>query len=794
MNITITQTLRPIKLAFLVKPSDKNSLRRAIQISSSLWGGKHFPILPYFKKFTQTFKEEYQIFVETPDEFYSNSLSNFDCDIIVADNDIHNQAVRFINFDRRVVSLDEVEESILLGKSKFGIGLIEILNLIRDTEFKYKRTDELRVCCPSMQKNEMLAAVMCGDIHPKLLSQIKGTKFPSEYISFPEIKDGDLKNCKNDSTLDYLGLSTYKTYTFGNPIWTSAFAVYILDPKSYYDLVNLWNYRALGWNILAIPIGELDNEFYKTQIIKQRAEFLESGALTHHISVLFSRGIDNETAHDYIRKIEKIKASFVSGSLSYALHWWRPRFWLQRKNLSYDKTAPVYLQSDRKQTILSAETEKVQLPIIRHPFESIYIPHAEPRFVNEIFVEFDETEGKYAQVLPTLNNRDLEYIIRGSGYRQWVFSKGSMHFCANEIDQYLSFAVPKASEVFTKWFEDRGYSIRDSAPGKLASQLLRNIGGIYGTNFLSNRGIPAVLSLFENGKTVLNTTLDNTINKHLNDFRELNIQAIKLRLLDKRIIEFGAQVQCTFCNKHSFYKVQELSEAVKCRICQNSFQIPTYNPKEIKWAYKGMGPFTQNNKAEGLLCVLMTLRFFRIPMHPSLVTPHLNFEILRNSIPENEVDLGLFFTKYRHGADPVDVLFCECKTENEFQRNDIEKLRVLGKQFPGAILTLATLKDSFSAAEKKLIKGLANTFRNRISSRPTCPVLLLTRNELMPIDRFMPFEKIDQKFVAHMRFQDEIGHIADVTCQIYADMPSFSSVVEKKMDEQTKNRSRKKES
>ena len=48
--VTVHKRLRPIRLAFLVRPTDKASVRRVIQINTSLWGGLYNPIIVIHRK------------------------------------------------------------------------------------------------------------------------------------------------------------------------------------------------------------------------------------------------------------------------------------------------------------------------------------------------------------------------------------------------------------------------------------------------------------------------------------------------------------------------------------------------------------------------------------------------------------------------------------------------------------------------------------------------------------------------------------------------------------------------
>jgi hypothetical protein len=42
--------LRPLRIAFLVDPSDRDGLRNAIELNSVLWGGMFNPIIPAYQR------------------------------------------------------------------------------------------------------------------------------------------------------------------------------------------------------------------------------------------------------------------------------------------------------------------------------------------------------------------------------------------------------------------------------------------------------------------------------------------------------------------------------------------------------------------------------------------------------------------------------------------------------------------------------------------------------------------------------------------------------------------------
>ena len=79
---TVKVKLRPIKLAFLVNPNDKESLLKAIEINTFLWGGIYNPIIPMYNPTATKWKN--RLFKDPHDKAaVSGYLDNFDPDYVV---------------------------------------------------------------------------------------------------------------------------------------------------------------------------------------------------------------------------------------------------------------------------------------------------------------------------------------------------------------------------------------------------------------------------------------------------------------------------------------------------------------------------------------------------------------------------------------------------------------------------------------------------------------------------------------------------------------------------------------
>lgn len=779
MIVNVTQILKPIRLAFFIPPNNDVEYLRVVRICSFLWGGVYFPILPFYRRMTREVREAFRLY-ENQFEFYSNTIENYDPDFVVTTETDSLGDVEKVVGDRTIIFINELQESLYSGESKYGIAIDEILASLAQTEFKYERTDSLKVVLPKVKKKDLFSSTLFGSLHDRELQKLKEISFPKKYISFPAPLELDYSYLSDANTLDYLKLGQYYIQQLGNSFWSSQTAVFFLDTARLLDLIIYWNLRALGWYIIAIPRDSYNDDSYKELIKMHQENFVHHCSLINHISVLSGSGIEENEIESFCTYINNIQCN-PDKPVTYVSQWWIPRFWMDRKYLNYDKTASVLIQSRVKKHTLS-ETENISLPLLIPKFGNKYTSHIAPRFVNEIIYQFDDIEAKYAQIIPAISSKELNKIVKGFSLNQWRFSENGMFFMSNSANKLITFSIPTAKNVFTKWFNEQGYKLRRSSVGKLGDQLLRNIGGIYGIHLFANPGILPVLSLFDNGKTVKSLTLFTELNKHKSHFRFLNHNQIIDNLIKKRIIQFGVELQCPTCDQHCFYNLSEFKEQVTCSICSNSFFIPSNNPNNIKWAYKGIGPFSRNNRSDGIVSVLLTMRFFRIALDTDSITPILNFEILKNENVVNEVDFATFYQKFRFSTP--DLFYCECKTEKDFEQKDVDRMESLAKMFPKSILVFATLKIQLSENEQSMLAAFARKFRKGMGSRPINPVLILTGNELF--SRLGYDGQFKHLIIPHAQLEDEIGHLCDVTTQHYLGLPSFMSEVQAKIEERRK--------
>jgi len=297
---------------------------------------------------------------------------------------------------------------------------------------------------------------------------------------------------------------------------------------------------------------------------------------------------------------------------------------------------------------------------------------------------------------------------------------------------------------------------------------------MYGVNLFADDGVLTTLTLFERRAVVLKKEIFDHIAKQLRTKKSLfprSAQDIIKSFLDKGIIQAGLRVQCTLCSQYSFYTLNEAGTQVRCPICQSNFHIPLHDPDQIKWAYQGLGIFTRNNKSDGIISVLLTLRFFNINLgHRPKTTSMLSFEVRKGGNILYEIDLAVLFKNDRH--TPTEYFFCECKTEIDFKRKDFDTMKEIGIEFPGSILVFATLKSILSENEKTELIKFVKFFRTKNGKRPRNPVLILTKKEL--VEEFFGTGHLKDMMIDHSIHRDDILLLCEATCEYHLGLPPKS--------------------
>ena len=762
---TVDVKLRPIKLAFLVHPDDKESLLKAIEINTLLWGGMYNPIIPTYSETPLIWGDRTS---ENPDfqSIITGYLDNFDPIYVVSMGECSDYSID-VGYRKTINDVSDFFTSFEQHRTpNYGISIFEVLDHFFKEEFRFRQRDPQDISIPLFDTRFCL---FLSSVFGRL-SEDFDTFFGE---NFAERLEANQLQC---SALNYVEFLDHQKLFFLRMtelyINVNAYGkkcLFFLDADSGLDIIDYWNLRAVGWNVFPIPKQFTQSDEMKESIL----DFIEKNYLPlSRTTILKSRSISEGEYQPFLDLFEK--SNRVSQT-------WYPRIWnVSATRSDYEEGIRCCeLTSDTAECDLST---RINFKTLAPKFLKSW--HETPCYANEVkWYLHDENNTPLAGIIPE-GGGELAQFIAGAGFpEEWHLSAKSLIYLCQHSSGIINVVHPQAEAIFMKWMELKGWSVKLSSAGRVAKQMLQQLQGIRGADILAKKGIIKLLDEMNRseGKYLLEEDIRGKVQAIENQqsiFSKIVGNQILPPLIASKVFQLGMRIQCPVCTQFSWYSVKDVDYELQCPKCLESLPFPFAPKEEIKWAYRTIGPFSSSNQAHGAYTVLLTLRFFSIfEFGGSATTPLMSFTAQKNGI-DVEADLALFFQESRFLYPKTELIFVECKTFNSFDEKDTERMLNLGKQFPGAFLVFATLKESLSDDEKKILTEVANCSQeNRKNKRPFNPIMILTGTELISDAHFtLDWESTEDIRATFANKHDfDVGprilfEFCDVTQQVYLDM------------------------
>ena len=789
---TVNVKLRPIKLAFLVNPEDKVSLQQAIEINTFLWGGMYNPIIPTYKELPATWQDAPFVGSPSAQELVSGYLDNFDPDYVVpmgecADYDI--------DVGDKTKDVSEILESMETdGVSTYGIGIFEVLRYFIEKELKFQRKYPLDICIPQISGNFDLFFASAFGKFPESIDKIFWQRFANQL----EANKIDCSASKYVQLFEpsklFLRRMTGQYLTHRGHIEQ---CVYFLDATAPIDIIDYWNLRAVGWNVLAVPkqFSQEDTvREYVQGLIEENYERPRSQYSSYRpITLLKSRSVSENQLEQFVDSFDSslFEIPDKDKGPKYFFQTMYPRIWDEWAR-GYDHVECCEIESDTVEHNISTDQETISFKTLDPEFSRhLSFGLGEPRFVNEFNLRLYGGKELLADVIPK-GDLNLARVIGRYDPFCWRISRKGLVFLSKHSESVMELSIPYAETIFTRWLELQGWTVNLSSPGKIAKQMLQQLDGVHGTWILAKKGIIELLGEMSSYTNILKkipeelTKLQETLQqngfqrsadeiegfvKHLkeiepqlagderpmltttfldrlseiagkalekkegesNKIRKQQVASLakqfRKKLIDSNVLQLGLEVQCTECDKRSWYSLKDSDYGLRCPECHAQFPFPQ-NTEDIKWAYRTLGAFSSSNQADGAYTVLLTFRFFS-ELLEGATTPLMSFKIQKDDTELLEADLGLFYQRSKFSESETKIILAECKTFNLFDQTAIDRMTDLGNAFPGAILVFAKLTEYLSDEEKALLLPFVEESWNRYeNSEPFNPVMILTGKEL----------------------------------------------------------------
>jgi hypothetical protein len=814
-NLSATLRLRPVRIGFLVDPTDLNSLKQVMHVCSCLWGGLYNPIVPVCNTVPDIWKLIPAI-APTAVQLANGYLNFFEPDVYVQavpelppELNISDAEIDFNS--RRLIKLSSVlEEDPDNHDSPVGLSIFGAYKSLFDQEFRFvprhssnvatfkdkSPADQAFTECvfgafPAAGRFASLAKAYTDAFQPEELQSNAATwlKVFEQGYRFP------LSFTRHGIDRSPGG------HGFGEP------TLFVLDPSSGHDLLDFWNLRLFRRYVLPINVHWFEEltPFIRDFIVRNHRPMPRNpNGVMLHTTVEFGRSIGEVRAKELA---DKHLQGMAVGSWAFKL--WYDQIWSKYRDedqISRSRRSQFTARSIDLSLQVSQEAKDrtVSFDTISPDFAPTYgrgtfgwvnvlrfshLGHSAEPFP-QLPTDFDLTDARRLRigsaVIPSREGLVLPQQFKG--HREYV-------------------NVVAGRDVMIDWLRQHGVDAHISSSGRVAEQVIASLGGISQVRLIADA---ETVQLLDKMAKSIREYPDGTVEQYADRTasvqewtglvarRSQNIwsQHITLeKFIAAGALKLGLSIECTHCTFDNWFSIAELDEVLKCERCRKSYPFPqgSINYVHSPWRFRVVGPFAVPNYADGAYATALTLRVFADTLATGEVSltyaPGLNF--LVSGRKPFEVDFSVWFSRvgWRDEQEVVTV-FGEAKSFGEkcFDARDILRMRQVAELFPGSFLVFAALKDALHDDEKTLIAELARWGRDSLENgEPRAPVIVLTGTELFcPWHVNHIWKELDglrKQFSddLHTRL-DNLWTLADVTQQVYLNLPSRFEEMRKKWE------------
>ncbi len=788
--------VRPFRFVFLVEPKDKKGLLRTFEVTSSLWGGSFNFIVPLFKTVPKRYKQEYQKPISAK-TMLNGFVEAFQPDYVVESRDGQCQEYGIDFPEKRTTSFIQLMSRDELGRCKIGVDLRSVCHDLYKERFQFVQRHPPDVVIPSCKDGrfDLLFAAMFGSLPEKgeladtsrmFIDALDGKRRVYEPTEYPEIFQ---------TTLFPIRVTRHKLETYRNSHnWESH--LFYMDATSPWDLIEYWNYRALGWKIVPLPaqLAPQLTDFAEKFIAENHRPFPPPSNAWHYTNLLCARSQPFEEMRKLVGAL-KLPVQPHSIVTDHRV----PRIW-EMWGRGADHAAPQSISHARKSTDAHIIGHGMHLDVQPHefaeddPFCSRYLASA-----NVI-----ESIGSSTPIIPWNWNVAAKLTYNFGEEKTWISREGIVTF-AGAYSEGEHLRMPSSINIFSALAEASGYELSLSPAGQVCEQIISAVGGLRSVGLVARS--PHLLNMLDRmAHEDLEVEIEQPgdeparrkkVHKPYAPLSEV-IRVLGMSnpgndgvknnhlgaLIRCNVLKVGMALECTECEQSSWFSLEDVTPTLHCPRCLRDFSFPSGNPPERAWAYRVLGPFATVHLAQGAYCAVAALHFIDEKIaHKASWLP--SFEMRKNGKQEFEADFGAFVAP---GAlNPItspSLIIGECKSFNRFEEKDFERARKSAKMFRGAVLCFCTFNEALDAKEKKGLKKIAEAGRETLDvGIQLNPVLILTGRELFGQFRrgdFLQLYGAEEQLARGMFMRGDVRDLCEYTQRLYLDMPSSHDVRQEK--------------
>lgn len=813
--------LRPIRIGFLVRPNDLESVRKIMRYCTAVWGGIYNPIIPVFRN---------------PPKHWINGSFDRVRGIAVAKG-----YIRFFEPDVYVEAEKGLLELVGLGAVRDQLSvypdvlaLSELLKAekhrdwcepafglnIQDVHAHLYRTDQ------QFAKRDRRESIVVESDGGSGVSELIFGVFPTQrsvrYIErgyhdvFQPTKlsanPASWEKAFKESAITPLRVTGYGLDLQRS--WHHDSIIFVFDPRRATDLIDAWNLRLEPHPVVPVPADWF--EFLGDSIfgmIKSEHRRLQGNPnnVMHNATIEFSRSISRLQAESLIKTL---KPGLPAGALS--VKFWRNRIWDNHREDYQPRHSRMLVTADER----GAKLQINESEGLRATFQTLSPEFARRyggrhhRWVNAL--RLSSQSHPVATVLP-FNATDPNWPRLGMGRDRVLVGSEGWIFTEQLKDSTQWLELQSHEAAISGTLKRLGIEAQLSEPGHIAKQMLDHLGGLWEVYLLADLETLVLLNKMAGGLRKRSTeteSIEETFELRAAPIKEWidllerrksarRLPALKLEYLtSKNVIRLGLETDCPHCKAKNWNGLESVKYELTCERCLKDYPFPQAGLRDQNrnWRYRVVGPFSVPDYGRGSYAALLALRLiggFNSSFDEITVATAMTLEFDGRRV---EVDFLALRSDERYDfvASP-EIVIGEAKSVGKGQLikpRDLAQLKALAAKLPGAIIVIAVLRDHFLPIEKRILEPFVKWGRRlKPDGEQANPVVLLTSNELL-FDHFLSatWKSIGGEHAKFANYDHtrSMRSLADATQQLYLGLPSFDawhrSQWEKKLKRQKRGR------
>lgn len=816
--LSATLRLRPTRIGFLVEPMDMIALRQIFRVNTCLWGGYYNPIIPVYKDIPESWKSP-PFHNPTGTALANGYIDFFEPDIYVEASPGLASNLNIQNFDfgfgsKRVRPLSDLlepaaEES--QSDSPLGLNIISLYRFLYDREFKFvTRLDHgVRLFNEFDKADEPFIEATCGAFPATGMFETLGKSYREAFA--PKTLKANAKNwvsALREGARFPLDLTKHQLdRTPGS--WSMGPLLFVIDPGNPLDLIDYWNLRLFHQNVVPINIRWSRNlkQFIRDVVsLNYRPLPGNPNGVMMRTTLEFGRSIGEERAKTLVTQLQL--SDMPTGS--WLIKLWYDRIWSISRDdyIAQPKRAQVTAKTKDLELNLSESRNgnSVRFSSLSPDFARTY-HNSDTGWVNVLRFQEPISNSTSALSLPSDFNPDRTHHLRVGGVL--VPSREGLVLTQRFKDHGEYLELLDSRKAIAEWLKQHGVTAEISKSGRVTEQVMRSLDGFWGVGLIAHR---ETLIMLDNMAKSVRKYSDGTVEEFQDRTAKATDWTAMLarrtqdiwsrnatldRFVEANILKLGLAIQCKHCTNINWYSINDLNELLLCDRCRKEYPFPqggvsfTNSP----WKFRVIGPFSVPDFADGAYATALSLRVFASMLtsgRASLVYAPGILLNLPNIDTPTEIDFCFWYRRESLGGDNEDtvMVFGEAKSfgKKSFHAKDVHRMRQVAEHFPGSFLVFSALKDELHEDEKMIIAEFAQWGREPLDDgRPRAPVIVLTGVELFSkwqvADTWKGLDGKQKHFSEWPALRlDNLWTLADISQQIYLDMPSRADELRRKWE------------